>query len=97
MTGGDKTSWTFPLAVRLPGLGTVRLVGSGKHAELTDTSAVLVSHRVDWHAQRILPLSVQRWPMETFSQDRKGHLGLDEERLRNAAAMHNHWCLVCVA
>jgi hypothetical protein len=64
--GGDTTSWPFPRAVRLPGLGKVRLVVSGKHAELTGTSAVLGSKRVDWQAPRILPLEVQRWPMETL-------------------------------
>jgi len=40
--------------VRLPGLGKVRLVVSFQSAELTGTYAVLVSHRVDWDAQRIL-------------------------------------------
>ena len=97
VTVGDKTYWTFTLAVRLPGLGKVRLVVSFKTAELTGTYAVLVSNRVDWHAQRILTLYVQRWPSETFYQDGKGHLGLDEYRMRNAEAMKKHWCLVFVA
>src|SRR5262249_32434946 len=64
VTVGDKTYWTFTLAVRLPGLGKVRLVVSFTNAELTGTYAVLVSNRVDWHAQRILTLYVQRWPIE---------------------------------
>jgi len=97
VTVGDKTSWTFTLAVRLPGLGKVRLVVSFKNAELTGTYAVLVSNRADWNAQRIITLSVQRWPIETFYQDSKGHLGLDEYRMRNAEAIQKHWCLVCVA
>jgi Transposase DDE domain len=78
VTGGDKTYWTFPLAVRLPGLGKVRLVVSCKSAELTGTSVVLVTNRVDWSAQRIITLYLQRWPIETFYQDGKGPLGLDE-------------------
>ena len=97
VTVGDKTYWTFPRAVRLPGLGKVRLVISFKNAELTGTYAVLVSNRVDWHAQRIITLYVQRWPIETFYQDGKGHLGLDEYRMRNAEAIQKHWCLVFVA
>src|SRR5437879_4676522 len=56
VTVREKTSWTFTLAVRLPGLGTVRLVVSFKRAELTGTAVVLVSNRVDWHAQRIITL-----------------------------------------
>jgi len=97
VTVGDKTSWTFTLAVRLPGLGKVRLVVSFKSAELTGTYVVLVTNRVDWSAQRIIALSLQRWPIETFYQDGKTHLGLDEYRMRNAAAIGKHWCLVFVA
>jgi hypothetical protein len=97
VTVGDKTYWTFTLAVRLPGLGKVRLVVSFKNAELTGTSAVLVTNRVDWHAQRIITLYLQRWPIETFYQDGKGHLGLDTYRMRNAEAIGKHWCLGFVA
>jgi DDE superfamily endonuclease len=76
---GDKTSWTFTLAVRFPGRGKVRLVLSFANAELTGTAAILVTNRVDWSAQRIIALYVQRWPIETFYQDGTTHLGLDEE------------------
>jgi hypothetical protein len=37
---GDKTYWTFTLAVRLPGLGKVRLVLSFVNAALTGTAAI---------------------------------------------------------
>jgi len=97
VTVGDTTSWTFTLAVRLPGLGKVRLVVSFRNAELTGTYVVLVSNRVDWHAQRIITLYLQRWPIETFYQDGKGHLGLDAYRMRSAEAIGKHWCLVFVA
>jgi SRSO17 transposase len=97
VTVGDKTYWTFTLAVRLPGLGKVRLVLSFANAELTGTAAMLVTNRVDWSAQRIIALYLQRWPIETFYQDSKGHLGLDEYRMRNAEAIQKHWCLVFVA
>src|SRR5215510_6977253 len=97
VTVGDKTYWTFTLAVRLPGLGKVRLIVSFKNAELTGTYAVLVSNRVDWSAPRIITLYLQRWPIETFYQDGKTHLGLDEYRMRNAEAIKKHWCLVFVA
>ena len=56
-----------------------------------------MTNRVDWGAQRIIALSLQRWPMETFYQDGKTHLGLDESRMRSAEAIQKHWCLVCVA
>src|SRR6266849_7333519 len=97
ITVGEKTYWTFTLAVRLPGLGKVRLVVSFKSAELTGTYVVLVTNRVDWGAQRIIALYLQRWPIETFYQDGKGHLGLDTYRMRSAEAIGKHWCLVFVA
>jgi SRSO17 transposase len=97
VTVGDTTYWTFTLAVRLPGLGKVRLVVSFKNPELTGTYVVLVTHRVDWGAQRIITLYLQRWPIETFYQDGKTHLGLDEYRMRTAEAIGKHWCLVFVA
>src|SRR6266571_8242893 len=97
VTVRDKTYWTFALAVRIPGLGKVRLVVSFENAELTGTSAVLVTNRVDWSAQQIIALYLQRWPIETFYQDGKTHLGLDEYRMRNAEAIQKHWCLVFVA
>jgi len=94
---GNQTYWTFTLAVRLPGLGKVRLVISFENAELTGTYAVLVANRVTWTAQRIIATYLQRWPIETFYQDGKEHLGLDEYRMRNAEAIGKHWCLVFVA
>jgi len=94
---GDQTYWTFTMAVRIPGLGKVRLVISFENAELTGTYAVLVSNRVDWNAQRIIATYLQRWPIETFYQDGKEHLGFDEYRMRDAKAIQKHWCLVFVA
>ena len=64
VTVRDKTSWTLTLAVRIPGRGNVRLVVSFQNAALTGTSAVLVTNRVDWSAQRIRTLDGQRWPIE---------------------------------
>src|SRR6266436_1957071 len=93
----DKTYWTFTLAVRIPGLGKVRLVVSFKSAELTGTYVILVTNRADWSAQRIITLYLQRWPIETFYQDGKTSLGLDEYRMRSAEAIGKHWCLVFVA
>jgi hypothetical protein len=91
---GDKTYWTFTLAVRLPGLGKAWLVLSFAHAELTSTAAMLVTNRVDWSAQRIITLYLQRRPMETFYQAGKGHLGLDEYRSTTLKPFKNIgvWC-----
>ncbi len=97
VTVGDQTYWTFTMTARIPGLGKVRLVISFDNAELTGTFAVLVSNRADWTAFRIIATYLQRWPIETFYQDGKEHLGFDEYRMRNAKAVQKHWCLVFVA
>src|SRR6266851_1614608 len=97
VTVRETTYWTFTLAVRLAGLGKVRLVVSFKSAELTGTYVVLVTNRADWSAHQIITLYLQRWPIETFYQDSKTSLGLDEYRMRSAEAIGKHWCLVFVA
>ncbi len=94
---GDKSYWCFTRSLRVPGLGKVRLVISFENPELTGTYAVLVSNRTDWSAKKILATYLQRWPIETFYQDSKGHLGLDKYRMRSAEAIQKHWCLVFVA
>jgi hypothetical protein len=68
---GEHTYWGFTLAVRLPGLGKVRLVVSFEHESLTGRSVVLVTNRVDWNAAKIIDLYLQRWPTE-ISQPHDG-------------------------
>ena len=94
----DKTSyWCFSLAVRIPGLGKVRIVISFGNADLTGTYATLVTNRTDWNAKTIIRVYLQRWPIETFYQDSKQLLGMNEYRMRGAEAIQKHWCLVFVA
>lgn len=97
VTVGEHTYWCFTLAVRIPGLGKVRIVVSFEQESLTGRQVVLVTNRVDWSAAKIISLYSQRWPTETFDQDGKGHLGFHEYRMRSAEAMGKHWCLVFVA
>jgi SRSO17 transposase len=94
---GKTNYWCFGLNVRIPGWGKVRLVVSYGNAELSGTYAVLVSNRTDWSVEKVLATYLQRWPIETFYQDSKGHLGLDEYRMRKMEAIEKHWCLVFVA
>jgi DDE superfamily endonuclease len=93
----EQTYGCFTLAVRLPGLGKVRLVVSFEHEPLTGRSVVLVTNRVHWNAAKIIALYLQRWPTETFYQDGKGQLGFDAYRMRSTEAIGKHWCLVFVA
>jgi hypothetical protein len=97
ITVREQTDGCFTLAVRIPGLDKVRIVVSCEDEALTGRSVVLVTNRVDWSAAKIISLYLQRWPTETFYQDRKGQLGFNAYRLRSAEAMGKHWCLVFVA
>jgi hypothetical protein len=92
-----RTYWCFTLAVRIPGLGKVRIVVSFEHESLTGRSVVLVTNRVDWSAAKTISMYLQRWPTETFYQDSKGHLGFNDYRMRSTEAIGKHWCLVFVA
>ncbi len=78
VTSGEREYGYCAVNLRVPGLGKVRIVLSFENGELTGTSAVLVSNRTDWSAKKILETYLRRWPSETFSQDSKGPLGLDE-------------------
>jgi hypothetical protein len=91
------TSWGLTRTVRIPGVGQVRLVVSCEHASVTGRSVLLVTHRLDWSAAKMISLSSQRWPTATFDQDSKGYLGCNEYRMRRAAAIGTHGCLVVVA
>jgi SRSO17 transposase len=93
----EHTYWCFTLAVRIPGLGKVRIVVSFEHESLTGRSVVLVTNRVDWSAAKIIGVYLHRWPTETFYQDSKGQLGFNEYRMRSTEAIGKHWCLVFVA
>lgn len=93
----QKTYWTFSITVRIPSLGKVRLVISYENAELRRTFVALVTNALDWEAKRIIATYLLRWPIETFYQDGKEHLGLDEYLMRDAKAIGKHWCLVFVA
>jgi hypothetical protein len=60
----EHTYWCFTLAVRIPGLGKVRIVVSFEHEQLTGRAVALVTNRVDWSAEKIIGLYGQRWPTE---------------------------------
>jgi hypothetical protein len=78
VTVGEQTYWCFTMTARLPSLGKVRLVISFATAELTGTYVVLVSNRLEWSAQPLITTYLLRWPVETFYQDGKSSLGLNE-------------------
>ncbi len=92
-----NTYYCFSKNVRLPSLGKVRLVISFDNPECKGTCVVLVTNYLSWSAQKIIATYLLRWPIETFYQDLKQHLGLDDYRMRDIKAIQKHWSLVFVA
>jgi hypothetical protein len=64
---------------------------------LTGRAVGLVTNRVDGSAAKSIRLYLPRWPTETFDQASKGHVGFNEDRMRNAEAIGKHGGLVFVA
>lgn len=97
ITLDEQTFYTFTFSVRIPSIGKVRLVISFNTPELDQSFVVLVSNRTDCTAKELIATYLLRWPIETFYQDSKQLLGLDEYRMRLAEAIQKHWSLVFVA
>ena len=93
----DRTYYCFSKNVHIASLGKVRLVISFDNPDLDGTCAVLVTNHLSWNAKKIIETYLLRWPIETFYQDAKQQLGLNQYRMRKAKAIQKHWCLVFVA
>lgn len=89
--------YCFTKNVYLPSLGKVRLVISFDNPECQGNFVTLVTNHLSWNAKKIIATYLLRWPIETFYQDCKQLLGLDDYRMRRAPAIEKHWSLVFVA
>jgi len=91
------TYYCFTKNLSLPSLGKVRLVISFDNPECKGRYVVLATNYLSWDAKKIIATYLLRWPIETFYQDCKQQLGLDEYRMRSADAIGKHWALLFVA
>jgi len=94
---GEQTYYCFTKNVRIASLGKVRLVISFDNPDLKGTCAVLITNQLSWGTKKIIQTYLLRWPIETFYQDAKQNLGLNEYRMRQSHAIQKHWSLVFVA
>jgi SRSO17 transposase len=97
ITIDGRLYYTFTLTVRIPSIGKVRIVVSFDNPERQGNYVVLVTNRTDYNAKQIISTYLLRWPVETFYQDGKQLLALDEYCMRTAQAFQKHWSLVFVA
>jgi len=91
------TYYCFTKNVCLPSLGKARLMISFDNPECQGHFVVLVTDHLSWNAKKMIATYLLRWPIETFYQDCKQLLGLDDYRMRRAPAIGKHWSLVFVA
>lgn len=89
--------YSFTKNLSLPSLGKVRLVISFDTPACDGNYVVLITNCLSWNAKKIIATYLLRWPIETFYQDCKQLLGLDEYRMRSADAIGKHWSLLFVA
>ena len=94
---GQQTYYCFSKNVRIASLGKVRLVISFDNPDLEGTCAVLITNHLSWGAKKIIQTYLLRWPIETFYQDAKQNLGLNDYLMRQSHAIQKHWSLVFVA
>jgi hypothetical protein len=91
----DHLYWTFTKVLPLKSLQRrrVRLIASFDNPDLKGDPLLLASNRKDWERTRIMLTYSDRWPTETFNQDVKGHLGLEDYQLHKLRGIRRHWYL----
>jgi hypothetical protein len=93
-----KSYWVFTKVLHVKSLQRrVRIVASYDNAALRGEPKLLVTNRKDWEPTHILTSFLYRWPTETFNEDAKQHLGLEDYQLRKIVGIKRHWYLVFVA
>lgn len=90
--------WVFTKVLEVKSLKRrVRIIASYDNAALHGEPKLLVTNRKDWKPIKILTSLLYRWPTETFNEDAKQHLGLEDYQLRKIVGIKRHWYLVFVA
>src|SRR5713226_8675358 len=94
----DTPYWVFTKVLEVKSLKRrVRISASYANATLRGEPKLLVTNRKDWEPTKILTSFLYRWPTETFNEDAKQHLGLEDYQLRKIVGIKRHWYLVFVA
>ena len=93
-----RSYWVFTKVLTVKSLQRrVRLVASYDNAALQGEPKWLATNRKDWEPTKILTSFLYRWPTETFNEDAKQHLGLEDYQLRKIVGIKRHWYLVFTA
>lgn len=77
--------------------GWLKVIAYHKEKDLSDDLVILVSNRLDWDERKVIKIYQGRWSIETFYEDSKQNLGLEDYEMRKLRGITRHWYLVFLA
>jgi len=89
--------YCFQKVVLMSHQGWVKIVAHYQKEDLSDDLVILVSNRLDWDERKIIGIYQGRWSIETFYEDSKQNLGLEDYEMRKLRGITRHWYLVFLA
>ncbi|MCI0406207.1 MAG: IS701 family transposase, partial [candidate division Zixibacteria bacterium] len=95
-----RVFWVLGLEVEIPKIGKVLLVlnrEKTKGKKRLGCPRLVVTDRLDLPPEKVLELYLNRFQIEVFFRDAKGHLGLDQYQMRRADGVLTHASLVSAA
>lgn len=77
--------------------GWVKVIAYYRKEDRSDGLVILVTNRLDWDERKVINIYQGRWSIETFYQDSKQNLGLEDYEMRSLRGITRHWYLVFLA
>lgn len=96
----DRVFWVLGLEVEVPKIGKVHLIinrEKTKGKKRLGCPRFIVTDRLDLASEKVLEAYLERFQIEVFFRDAKGHLGLDQYQMRRADGVLTHASLVSAA
>jgi hypothetical protein len=93
--GEKETSYSYCHTHRIHNFGKQRLVINHRQADLSDTAKFFISNKLNWQAPGLTRIRRHRWPVEVYHEEGKAE-GLDQDQVRDFAAISRHIALVAV-
>jgi SRSO17 transposase len=93
----DEIYYCFQKVCLMSKQGWVKVIAYHKREDLSDDLVILVSNRLDWDERKVIGIYQGRWSIETFYEDSKQNLGLEDYEMRKLRGITRHWYLVFLA
>jgi hypothetical protein len=93
--GAQETSYSYCNTHHIHHFGKQRLVINHRKADLSDSAASFVCHKLQWQAGGITRIRRHRWPVAVYHEEGKAE-GLDQDQVRDFEAISRPIALVAV-